>query len=358
MYVSPTTTVGVVKLGVPSLNTVAGPLNISVAETWMFVADDGHPDGPALFGANGKGEIYTARLTSPLDDTTWGSVSWSLLASSDVQDMWHVYHNTVHWISYNTKAGGNLLLTILDRDLKEVLAPTEIVVPSGAPAVPKGGFALNDHFLVGLMGSGTSPGGKVGVGVTDTTVQRTTIIVVSKSGAIDPSTYELDATIANGSSADQELEVSTLRGRLVSRVFASSSLSGTEDSTVTQLDFDRAWGPAPSASNVLLAAGGVNYSMATELTLGSFGRRLVTYRKITPLYETEEEGDLGNICRQWFGVGAAGMGEQVLVGDGKAARPHTATWRDPATGKSYVMTCWSRKDGKVEQYLQVDEIVA
>lgn len=46
-------TIGVLKLGPPTLSTVAYGKFPTIG-SWMFVIDDGHPDGPLVSGTNGK----------------------------------------------------------------------------------------------------------------------------------------------------------------------------------------------------------------------------------------------------------------------------------------------------------------
>jgi hypothetical protein len=104
-----------------------------------------------------------------------------------------------------------------------------------------------------------------------------------------------------------------------------------------------------TSSTVLLSDPTINYAMATEVTLGGAGQRLVTYRKID---------DLGKIARRWFGSFTSGTSEEELVLTNTANRPHTSVIS--LEGRSYLCTCWSEKDadrGTVDQVRRVEEIV-
>ena len=90
-------TIGVLKLGPPTLSTVAYG-KFPMIGTWMFVIDDGHPDGPLVSGTNGGHQLYVGRLANPLDATSWEAWVPSLLAT-DAKDSWHVYAHGLHWIS-------------------------------------------------------------------------------------------------------------------------------------------------------------------------------------------------------------------------------------------------------------------
>jgi hypothetical protein len=111
-----------------------------------------------------------------------------------------------------------------------------------------------------------------------------------------------------------------------------------------------------TSSTVLLSDPTINSAMATEVTLGGAGQRLVTYRKIDDLSGANK--DLGKIARRWFGSFTSGTSEEELVLTNTANRPHTSVIS--FEGRSYLCTCWSQKDaelGTVDQVLRVEEIV-
>ena len=198
-------TIGVLKLGPPTLSTVAYG-KFPMIGTWMFVIDDGHPDGPLVSGANGKNELYVGRLANPLDATSWEAWVPSLLAT-DAKDSWHVYAHGLHWISYSTAANTGLNLLVLDRDLNVVLGGAIEVVKEGGGLYPKPvGVVTNDHFLATLRGTTASPGPKVSIAISAPAPgvpPSTTILVVSKAGLLESSST-LAPAICNGSSGELE----------------------------------------------------------------------------------------------------------------------------------------------------------
>lgn len=353
-------TIGVVKIGVPKLEKINDvPAVFPFAETWMFVIDDGDPGGPAVSGVNGKHELKIGRLADPLDPGKWSLIAWTTLAT-DAIDMWHVYARGVHWISYSKEGDTDLTLLALDSSFNLLPgSPWDVFSSTGGIEPLPGGAKTNDHFLATLKGTGASPGGKVSIGVSNPGARVTTIVTASKAGVTTPG-VTLAAAIANGSSAEQEVEASMLSARQVNRVYAASTLDPTTTGTVTLFEFDRGWSGAPTASTVLLSTADVNYSMATEVTLGQQGQRLVTYRKIDPLQEKVPEGekqpDDGRIARQWFGAFTSGTREEELVTSNIAARPHTSTWTDQSSGMDYLMTCWCDMSRGFKQYLLIELI--
>jgi hypothetical protein len=200
-------TIGVLKLGPPTLSTVAYG-KFPMIGTWMFVIDDGHPDGPLVSGANGKNELYVGRLANPLDATSWAAwVPSSLLLATDAKDSWHVYAHGLHWISYSKPLNTDLNLFVLDRDLTVLLGGAIEVVKEGGGLYPKpDGVVTNDHFLATLRGTTASPGPKVSIAISAPAPgvpPSTTILVVSKAGLLESSST-LAPAICNGSSGELE----------------------------------------------------------------------------------------------------------------------------------------------------------
>jgi hypothetical protein len=199
-------TIGVLKLGPPTLSTVAYG-KFPMIGTWMFVIDDGHRAGPLVSGTNGGHQLYVGRLANPLDATSWAAwVPFSLLAT-DAKDSWHVYAHGLHWISYSKLGNTDLNLLVLDRDLNVLLGGAIEVVKEGGGLYPTpDGVVTNDHFLATLRGTTASPGPKVSIAITNPAPgapPSTTILVVSKAGLLESSST-LAPAISNGSSGELE----------------------------------------------------------------------------------------------------------------------------------------------------------
>lgn len=347
-------TLGPVSFRRPVLTTAVAPTKVSFAETWMFAIDDG-AGGVVLSGADGAHELQVVRLANPLDAASYGSLSWTLVATG-VADIWHIFAHGLHWISYSSLTADSLSLVVLDTSLTTVVGPVVVTDRGGGGLVAwQSDWVTNDHFLVNVTGTRASPGGKVGVSIWDSGSGETIIVRVTKTGTLGSASTIAPPT-CNGSSATRAIEHSTLSWSIVNRMLVPQSLDPSLASALSLHVYDRDWNP-PLSTTVLLSDATVNYSMATEVTYGSLDHRLVTYRKISPL-SSSSTSDPGQIARTWFSDFLGASGEEILVSTNTAARPHTSWWTSPQDGKRYLLTCWSTQDGPYAQMLMVEEITA
>lgn len=354
------------RLGRPTLTTKVSATEVTDAQTWLFaVVDDDSNVVVSAAGQTSTGTkyIYAGFLPTPLDSTTYGSVSWVDVSGSiwvtDLADIWHIFAHGYHWISYSNGAADSLSVVGLNpADLSVAFGPYLIVDSGGGGLVPwNTNMKTNDHFLV------VGPWHSVCVGFSDRDNNETYIEVVD-TGGVEIARYQFSNLSApalpanSGCSAQRVTRTSTLKIERRFRMMVTTTLSPSSDSDILLYDFDRTWTASSVTPVTLLSTAGVNYGMATEQNLSALGHRLVTYRKFPTGGAGGVAGDMGQLARTWFdSAGVAASSEEVLVSGLETARPHTQPWTDPTTSKSYLLTCWSAQPAvKYIGYLQVEEI--